>query len=182
MQGNYDNNPQDILRRTLQPVLDRYDFVIIDCPPSLGIVTKNGLKFSTHYVIPTIPDIVSTWGIFQIVSNVAAFSESINRLIKPLGIVATKVQGTIDLHARVMRDLRENRLFDGKEWSAIYDRVHTHEPKSLSENSKECCFHAKGRMARRDEGEYPLVDLRLRSNEARWPFAPKPSGRRVFCL
>ena len=114
MQGTYNNNPQDILRRALQPVLDRYDFVIIDCPPSLGIVTKNGLKISTHYVIPTIPDIVSTWGIFQIVSNIATFSESINRLIKPLGIVATKVQGTIDLHARVMRELRESRLFDGK--------------------------------------------------------------------
>ena len=115
MQGNYDNNPQDILRRALQPILDRYDFVIIDCPPSLGIVTKNGLKISTHYIIPTIPDIVSTWGIFQIVSNIAGFSENINRTIRPLGIVATKVQGTIDLHSRVVRELREGRLFDGKE-------------------------------------------------------------------
>jgi len=114
MQGNYNNNPQDILRRSLQPVLDRYDFVIIDCPPSLGIVTKNGLKISSHYVIPTIPDIVSTWGIFQIVSNIAAFSENINRIIKPLGIVATKVQGN-ELHDRVMRELREGRLFDGKQ-------------------------------------------------------------------
>jgi len=115
MQGNYENNPQDILRRALTPVLDRYDFVIIDCPPSLGIVTKNGLKISSHYVIPTIPDIVSTWGIFQIVSSIAAFSEGINRVIRPLGIVATKVQGTIDLHARVMRELREGRLFSGKQ-------------------------------------------------------------------
>ena len=114
MQGNYNNNPQDILRRALHPVLDRYDFVIIDCPPSLGIVTKNGLKISSHYVIPTIPDIVSTWGIFQIVSNIAAFSENINRSIKPLGIVATKVQGN-DLHTRVMRELREGRLFEGKQ-------------------------------------------------------------------
>ncbi|MCW5553329.1 MAG: AAA family ATPase [Verrucomicrobiae bacterium] len=67
-------NPQDILRRALTPVIDRYDFVIIDCPPSLGIVTKNGLRFSTHYVIPTIPDIVSTWGIFQIVNSVSVFA------------------------------------------------------------------------------------------------------------
>lgn len=114
MQGNYNNNPQDILRRALQPILERYDFVIIDCPPSLGIVTKNGLKISSHYVIPTIPDIVSTWGIFQIVSNISAFSDNINRVIKALGIVATKVQGN-DLHSRVMRELREGRLFDGKQ-------------------------------------------------------------------
>jgi chromosome partitioning protein len=115
MQGNYDNNPQDILRRALTSVIDRYDYVIIDCPPSLGIVTKNGLRFSTHYVIPAIPDIVSTWGIFQIVSSIDSFAESINRKIKPIGIVATKVQGTIDLHGRVLRDLREGRLFAGKD-------------------------------------------------------------------
>jgi chromosome partitioning protein len=114
MHGNYDVNPQDILRKALMPVIDRYDFVIIDCPPSLGIVTKNGLRFSTHYVIPTIPDIVSTWGIFQIVSNIASFAESINRKIKPMGIVATKVQGN-SLHSRIMADLGKGRLFDGKD-------------------------------------------------------------------
>jgi chromosome partitioning protein len=115
MQGNYENNPQDILRHALAPVIDRYDYVIIDCPPSLGIVTKNGLRFSTHYVIPSIPDIVSTWGIFQIVSNIEAFSDNINRPIRPLGIVATKVQGNIDLHQRMLAELREGRLFVGKE-------------------------------------------------------------------
>lgn len=115
MQGNYDNNPQDILRRALSPVIDRYDFVVIDCPPSLGIVTKNGLRFSTHYIIPTIPDIVSTWGIFQIVSNIASFAEGTNRVIKPLGIVATKVQGNMDLHSRIIAELRDGRLFEGKD-------------------------------------------------------------------
>lgn len=115
MQGNYDNNPQDILRKALAPVIDRYDYVIIDCPPSLGIVTKNGLRFSTHYIIPAIPDIVSTWGIFQIVSSISSFGESVNRVIKALGIVATKVQGNIDLHTRVMRELAAGRLFEGKD-------------------------------------------------------------------
>ncbi len=113
MQGNYDNNPQDILRRALSPVIDRYDFVIIDCPPSLGIVTKNGLRFATHYIIPTIPDIVSTWGIFQIVSNIAAFADSVNRVIKPLGIVATKVNGVNTLHSQVRRSLQTGQLFNG---------------------------------------------------------------------
>jgi chromosome partitioning protein len=114
MQGNYDRNPQDILRQALQPVIDRYDYVIIDCPPSLGIVTKNGLRISTHYVIPTIPDIVSTWGIFQIVANIDRFSESIGRQIRALGIVATKVNGMNTLHARMVSELREGRLFQGK--------------------------------------------------------------------
>lgn len=113
---NYENNPQDILRRALLPVIDGYDFIIIDCPPSLGIVTKNGLRFSTHYIIPTIPDIVSTWGIFQIVNCVANFSDDISRPIKPLGIVATKFREQSALHKR-MKDaiLKSGRLFEGKD-------------------------------------------------------------------
>jgi chromosome partitioning protein len=114
MQGNYEQNPQEILRQAIQPVIDRYDYVIIDCPPSLGVVTKNGLRISTHYAIPTIPDIVSTWGIFQIVTNIDRFSESIGRQIKPLGIIATKVNGVNTLHSRIQSDLRDGRLFQGK--------------------------------------------------------------------
>lgn len=109
LSGNFTVNPIDILRSALQPVIDRYDYVIIDCPPSLGTVTKNGLRISTSYVIPTIPDIVSTWGIYQIVDNVARFAADIGRAIPALGIVATKVQAN-NLHARVIRDLRAQRL------------------------------------------------------------------------
>jgi chromosome partitioning protein len=85
-------------------------------------------------MIPTIPDIVSTWGIFQIVSNVASFAESINRVIKPLGIVATKVQGNMDVHSRTVAELRAGRLFTGKQTdlkqpplfqSTVMQNVHT---------------------------------------------------------
>ncbi len=109
MSGNYMINPLDILKNALQPVIDRYDYVIIDCPPSLGIVTKNGLRISTGYVIPTIPDVLSTWGIYQIVDNVKRFSDDIGRPIPALGIVATKVQSN-NLHHRVITDLRNRRL------------------------------------------------------------------------
>ena len=93
LSGNFTANPLEILRVALQPIIDRYDYVIIDCPPSLGTVTKNGLRISTGYVIPTIPDIVSTWGIYQIIDNIRRFAADISRPIPALGIVATKVQG-----------------------------------------------------------------------------------------
>ncbi len=118
LSGNFTANPLEILRGALQPIIDRYDYVIIDCPPSLGTVTKNGLRISTGYVIPTIPDIVSTWGIYQIVDNVHRFAEDTGREIKPLGIVATKVQHN-NLHRRVMDDLRERRLGRFAEGSAL---------------------------------------------------------------
>jgi chromosome partitioning protein len=107
--GNFTANPLEIIRIALQPIIDRYDYIIIDCPPSLGTVTKNGLRISTGYIIPTIPDIVSTWGIYQIVDNVARFSSDISKPIPALGIVATKVQGN-NLHRRIIDDLGARRL------------------------------------------------------------------------
>jgi chromosome partitioning protein len=109
LSGNFTASPLEVLRVALQPVLDRYDYIIIDCPPSLGAVTKNGLRISTGYVIPTIPDIVSTWGIYQIVSNVEGFARDIGRSIPALGIIATKVQAN-NLHSRVIADLKARRL------------------------------------------------------------------------
>jgi chromosome partitioning protein len=97
------------LQHALEPIIDRYDYVIIDCPPSLGTVTKNGLRISTGYVIPTIPDILSTWGIYQIVENVQRLVDDIGWMIPALGIVATKVQNN-NLHRRVMADLAARRL------------------------------------------------------------------------
>lgn len=116
--GNFTANPIEILRTAVQPVIDRYDYIIIDCPPSLGTVTKNGLRISTGYVIPTIPDIVSTWGIYQIVDNIDRFSRDIDRPIPPLGIIATKVQ-TNNLHGRVITDLKAKRLGRFSEPSGI---------------------------------------------------------------
>ncbi|KXU92458.1 hypothetical protein CR51_30950 [Caballeronia megalochromosomata] len=109
MKGIFTTNPLDILKKALEPVIDRYDYVIIDCPPSLGEVTRNGLRISTGYVIPTIPDIVSTWGIYQIVDFVRDFAARLEQTIEPLGIVATKVQHN-NLHERIMKDLARGRL------------------------------------------------------------------------
>jgi chromosome partitioning protein len=109
MNENYTINPKEILKNALNTVIDRYDYVIIDCPPSLGVVTKNGLRISTGYVIPTIPDIVSTWGIYQIVENINRFAKDINRSIPPLGIVITKEQAN-NLSRRVKDDLKHSRL------------------------------------------------------------------------
>ncbi|HEX3857476.1 MAG TPA: AAA family ATPase [Verrucomicrobiae bacterium] len=115
--GNYETRPVEILSKALEPILDRYAYVIIDCPPSLGPITKNGLRISTSYVIPTIPDIISTWGVYQIVEKVKEFSKPYNISIHPLGIVATKVQSN-GLHDAYLNILERGQLFDGKSTSA----------------------------------------------------------------
>jgi len=107
--GNYSASPLDILKNAVAGVIGRYDYVLIDCPPSLGTITKNGLRISSGYVIPTIPDIVSTWGIYQIVDAVNRFSADTGHAVTPLGIVASKVRGNA-LHQRICEDLSRGRL------------------------------------------------------------------------
>ena len=99
-------NPTELLWRAVKARLDDYDVVIVDCPPNLGIITLNGLRISQGYIIPTIPDILSTYGIPQIVTRIREFSEEIAEPIDPLGIVITKYQRNSTVHSNVLGDLR----------------------------------------------------------------------------
>ena len=100
--------PIDILHRAIRDELDEYDFILIDCPPSLGLITLNGLRFADGYVIPTIPDVLSTYGIPQIISRVTEFGKEIAESIEPFGILATKFQIQQIVHRNQIRILKQN--------------------------------------------------------------------------
>ena len=102
----YSVNPIELLWRAVKTKLDDYDIVLVDCPPNLGIITLNGLRISHGYIIPTIPDNLSTYGIPQIVKRVEAFSEEIAETIDPLGIVVTKYQAQSTVHKNTLRRLQ----------------------------------------------------------------------------
>jgi chromosome partitioning protein len=102
-------NPIDILRRAIKPVLDEFDVVLVDCPPSMGVVTLNGLRISQGYVIPVIPDVLSTYGIPQIVRRVHDFSEAIQEEIAPLGIVISKYRVQSTVHKNQVELLRAEK-------------------------------------------------------------------------
>ncbi len=103
------NNPIYIIKKALNPVINNYDYVLIDCPPNMGIITLNGLMVSNAYIIPTIPDVLSTYGIPQIISRIRDFSDNIGEEIECLGIVATKVRGQSALHTRTLEQLSRGK-------------------------------------------------------------------------
>ena len=105
----FSNNPTEVLHRALKPVLDDYDYVLIDCPPNLGLITLNGLRIADGYIIPTIPDVLSTYGIPQIVTRIKSFADNIREPIVPYGIVVSKYQSNSSLHNRTLRQLRDDR-------------------------------------------------------------------------
>lgn len=98
--------PTDILRRAVKPIIEDYDYILIDCPPNLGIITLNGLRISHGYIIPTIPDVLSTYGIPQIVSRVAAFADRISENIEPFGILISKYRAQSTVHVNTVTRLR----------------------------------------------------------------------------
>jgi chromosome partitioning protein len=104
----YSNNPTDLLRRAVRPILDDYDFVLVDCPPNLGIVTLNGLRISDGYIIPTIPDVLSTYGIPQIQARVKAFADNLGETITELGIVVTKYRSASTVHRNTITRLEDD--------------------------------------------------------------------------
>ena len=67
--GNFTANPLEILRTTLQPVIERYDYIIIDCPPSLGTVTMKGKDWKPYqkadFVTPPFAEFVSGHSTFS---------------------------------------------------------------------------------------------------------------------
>ena len=131
----YSRSPTDILYTAIKNIIDEYDYVLIDCPPNLGIITLNGLRVAQGYIIPAIPDVLSTYGIPQIVTRVAGFAAELNEPIKPYGIVVSKYREQSSTHSRTLRDLRQRNsppVFetvipegDAIAKSAEYTRVNT---------------------------------------------------------
>jgi chromosome partitioning protein len=99
------NVPTDVLYRATRGLVEDYDYVLIDCPPNLGLITLNGLRIADGYIIPTIPDILSTYGIDQIKKHIALFADNVGIPIRPLGIAFTKMR-QVSLHLNTARELR----------------------------------------------------------------------------
>lgn len=100
------NDPYMVLDITIGPVMNDYDYILIDCPPNLGILSLNGIQISDGYVIPCIPDILSTYGISQIQNRISIFAHNKKLKVKLLGIVFTKTKKTAALHTRIQEDFR----------------------------------------------------------------------------
>lgn len=102
----YSNNPTDLLNRATRGIIDEYDWVLIDCPPNLGIITLNGLRISEGFIIPTIPDFMSTYGVPQILKRVGAFADEVGQNIEPFGIVVSKYRAQATEHRNHVDALR----------------------------------------------------------------------------
>jgi chromosome partitioning protein len=90
------------LRRGLEPLLDDYDFILVDCPPSLGILTINGLTAAGEVLVPLQCETLSRRGVGQLLETIADVRAFTNPRIKVRGVIATMYDSRTKLAQQVI--------------------------------------------------------------------------------
>jgi len=94
------------LRRALEDVLDDYDFVLIDCPPSLGLLTVNGLAAATEVLVPIQCEYYALEGLGQLLRNVNLVQANLNPKLEVSAIVLTMYDARTKLAEQVAAEVR----------------------------------------------------------------------------
>ena len=117
------SSPVTILKDVITDTLEDYDYVLIDCPPNLGIITLNGILISDYYLIPSIPDILSTYGIPQILNRIEGFAKETKIGIQPLGIIVSMYRAASRLHNATISELKSKHAMPKNPYPRIFDTV-----------------------------------------------------------
>ena len=100
------------LRTAITEIRDEYDYIVIDCPPALDLLTLNALVASDAVLIPIICEFLALEGISQLIDTVDRVKETFNPRLRVQGILLTMYDDRTNLTKQVEADLRE---FFGKE-------------------------------------------------------------------
>ena len=96
------------LRRALEEVRDEYDYVLIDCPPSLGLLTVNGLAAADDVIVPIQCEYYALEGLSQLIRNVTLVRTNLNPKLDVRGIVLTMYDARTKLADQVEQEVREH--------------------------------------------------------------------------
>jgi chromosome partitioning protein len=96
------------LKRAIDTVVDDFDFVIIDCPPSLGLITVNGLAAADEVLVPIQCEYYALEGLSQLLRNVNLVSTNLNQTLEVSTIVLTMYDARTRLSVDVANEVREH--------------------------------------------------------------------------
>ncbi len=96
------------LRRAIEAVLEDYDYVLIDCPPSLGLLTVNGLNAAAEVLVPIQCEYYALEGLGQLLRNVDLVKRNLNPRLEVSTIVCVMYDARTKLSDQVVKEVREH--------------------------------------------------------------------------
>ncbi len=108
---------ETILKEALQPLADRYDYVLVDCPPSLGLLTLNGLTTVREVFIPLQTEFFALQGMSKLIETIRLVRRRLNPELQVTGIIACMYDGRTRLSKEVLSNIEEyfpERLFKSR--------------------------------------------------------------------
>jgi len=109
-----------ILKKKLAPIKNHYDYIFIDCPPSLGVLTLNSLVAADTVLIPLQCEYYALEGINQLLRIIVMVQEQLNKSLRIEGVVLTMYDPRTNLAQQVVNDVRE--YFKEKVFKTIIPR------------------------------------------------------------
>jgi len=94
------------LKSAFQSVMDEYDYIIIDCPPSLGLLTLNALNAAHSYIVPMQTEFLAMEGLSQLLKTAKVIRASLNPILELDGILLTMFDSRSSLHKQVVNEVK----------------------------------------------------------------------------
>lgn len=108
------------LKNLFMEVHDDYDYILIDCPPSLGLLTVNALNSADSFIVPLQTEYFAMEGLAQLLNTVRLIRSSLNPALEMEGVLLTMFDGRANLHKQVKEEIQKH--FEGKVFETIIPR------------------------------------------------------------
>jgi chromosome partitioning protein len=109
-----------VLEGILPKIKDRYKFIFIDCPPSLGLLTLNAMTSSDSVLIPIQCEYYALEGLSQLLNTIRLVQKHLNTRLEIEGVLLTMYDGRLNLSRQVAEDVK--RFFDKKVYNTVIHR------------------------------------------------------------
>ncbi len=109
------------LKGHIEKIKDNFDFIIIDCPPSLGLITTNALTASNSVIIPVQCEFFALEGIMQLLNTIMLAQKSLNPNLDIEGVLLTMLDSRTNLGFEVVDDIR--KFFKERVYNTIIPRL-----------------------------------------------------------
>ena len=109
------------LKKILNQIRTNYDYILIDCPPSLGLLTVNALVASEHVVIPVQCEYFALEGLSQLLNTINLVRQGLNPDLQVLGVLLTMYDKRTQLSRQVLNEVNKN--FPGRIFNSVIPRL-----------------------------------------------------------